>query len=194
MPKWFRRTWLFEIINTSVYHNLHHEKFNGNYSLYFRVWDRLIGTEHPDYVKRYDALQERQFGKSSTSFSNKWITPIIILLGLFSFSAMSQSTIEGKWKGLETGGIIHIFQKEGKYFGQLIATDTFENDEKLKGKTIFILKDFEIKNEKEFCCGTIYQPKEKRTVSGEINLINSTTLKVTGRKGLIARSKKWVKI
>jgi lathosterol oxidase len=60
-PKWFRNTWLFEILNTSVHHNLHHSKFKGNYGLYFRIWDRLMGTEHPDYVKEYDKLQEQRF-------------------------------------------------------------------------------------------------------------------------------------
>lgn len=61
-PKWFRYSWLFEVLNTSVHHNLHHSKFKGNYGLYFRVWDRMIGTEHPDYVKEYDELQARRFG------------------------------------------------------------------------------------------------------------------------------------
>lgn len=64
IPKWVRRTWVFEILNTSVYHNLHHEKFKGNYGLYFRIWDRLMGTEHPDYVKQYDKIQDRRFGKN----------------------------------------------------------------------------------------------------------------------------------
>jgi sterol desaturase/sphingolipid hydroxylase (fatty acid hydroxylase superfamily) len=59
-PLWLRRTLLFEIVNTSVHHNLHHSKFKGNYGLYFRVWDRLMGTEHPDYVKEYDLIQENR--------------------------------------------------------------------------------------------------------------------------------------
>lgn len=59
-PKWFRKTWLFEIFNTSVHHNLHHHKFKGNYGLYFRIWDRLLKTEHPDYVKEYDKVQSRR--------------------------------------------------------------------------------------------------------------------------------------
>lgn len=193
-PKWYRQTWLFQILNTSVHHNLHHEKFIGNFGLYFRFWDRLMGTEHPDYVKKYDEIQERRFGKNTPSFKTKWITPIVILFILFSFSAMSQSTIEGKWKDVETGGTIFIFQQEGKYFGQLIGTDTPENDKKIQGKTVFILKDFEMKNEKEFCCGTVFQPKSKRTVSGKIKLINPTTLNVTGRKGFISRTKKFVRL
>ena len=61
MPKVFRRSWLFQILNTSVHHNLHHEKFNGNYSLYFRFWDRLMKTENPDYQKKYDEVQMRRF-------------------------------------------------------------------------------------------------------------------------------------
>ncbi|MEM6722397.1 MAG: sterol desaturase family protein [Bacteroidota bacterium] len=62
MPKWFYRSWLFEVLNSSVHHNLHHEKFEGNYGLYFRVWDRVMGTEHPEYEQRYRAIQEQRFG------------------------------------------------------------------------------------------------------------------------------------
>jgi Delta7-sterol 5-desaturase len=60
-PKWFRNSWLFEVMNTSVYHNMHHAKFKGNYGLYFRFWDRIMHTEHPDYVADYDALQAQRF-------------------------------------------------------------------------------------------------------------------------------------
>lgn len=60
-PKWFRNSFLFEVMVTSTHHNLHHEKFKGNYGLYFRFWDRLMKTEHPEYVKRYDLIQEKRF-------------------------------------------------------------------------------------------------------------------------------------
>ena len=60
MPKSFRKTWLFEVVATSTYHNLHHEKFNYNFSLYFRIWDRLMGTEYPKYVEVYDKLLSRK--------------------------------------------------------------------------------------------------------------------------------------
>lgn len=61
MPRRFRHHFLFGILNTSVYHNLHHSKFKGNYGLYFRFWDRVMGTEHPDYIRLYDAVQARRF-------------------------------------------------------------------------------------------------------------------------------------
>ena len=65
-PKWFRHSFLFEIINTSVHHNLHHSKFKGNYGLYFRFWDRLMGTENPNYVATYDKIQAQRFPARNT--------------------------------------------------------------------------------------------------------------------------------
>lgn len=60
-PRWFRHSFLFAFINTSVHHNLHHSKFRGNYGLYFRLWDRLMRTENSDYVSEYDRIQANRF-------------------------------------------------------------------------------------------------------------------------------------
>ena len=66
-PRWFRNSFLFEIMNTAVHHSLHHEKFKGNYGLYFRVWDRIMKTENPNYVAEFDKVQEKRFGKDVVS-------------------------------------------------------------------------------------------------------------------------------
>lgn len=58
MPRWVRKTFLFEIFNSSVHHNMHHQYFKGNYGLYFRFWDRIMGTENPKYVESFDAVLE----------------------------------------------------------------------------------------------------------------------------------------
>lgn len=56
MPKWFRKRWSFQIFNTSVHHNMHHQYFEKNYGLYFRFWDRIMGTENKNYVKRFEEV------------------------------------------------------------------------------------------------------------------------------------------
>ena len=43
--------------NTTVHHNLHHEKVHCNYSLYFNWWDRLFGTMYRDYEAVYDEVK-----------------------------------------------------------------------------------------------------------------------------------------
>jgi sterol desaturase/sphingolipid hydroxylase (fatty acid hydroxylase superfamily) len=42
---------------TSVtHHDLHHAQAGYNYGLYFTWWDRLMGTQHPDYLARFAAV------------------------------------------------------------------------------------------------------------------------------------------
>lgn len=46
-------------VNTTVHHDLHHSGgFGSNYGLYFTWWDRICGTEHPEYRARFRALTE----------------------------------------------------------------------------------------------------------------------------------------
>jgi Delta7-sterol 5-desaturase len=67
IPLFLRKTVVFEIVNTSVHHNLHHSKGKGNYGLYFRIWDRLMGTEHPKYIEEFDRVQLKRSRQKVTS-------------------------------------------------------------------------------------------------------------------------------
>jgi len=42
--------------NTTTHHDLHHQTGRYNYGLYFRWWDKLMGTEHPDYRRKFEAI------------------------------------------------------------------------------------------------------------------------------------------
>ncbi|WP_272151202.1 sterol desaturase family protein [Tenacibaculum aiptasiae] len=53
-PKKFHKTSIGKWINTSVAHNLHHKRFNGNYGLYFLFWDRIMGTIRDDYDTTFE--------------------------------------------------------------------------------------------------------------------------------------------
>lgn len=53
-PAGFHKTWIGRYINTSVAHNLHHDKFHGNFGLYFLFWDRWMGTLRKDYDETYE--------------------------------------------------------------------------------------------------------------------------------------------
>ena len=53
-PRWFMKTPLGWLINSVTHHAQHHETFRANYGLYFNVWDRLMGTNHPEYRTRFE--------------------------------------------------------------------------------------------------------------------------------------------
>jgi Delta7-sterol 5-desaturase len=46
-------------LNTSIYHNQHHESFHGNYSLYFTFWDRWCGTLREDSALKKEQVHRR---------------------------------------------------------------------------------------------------------------------------------------
>ena len=56
MPTSWARWPVLGWLTTVTHHDMHHEKANGNYGLYFTFWDRWMGTEHKDYFDRLDAI------------------------------------------------------------------------------------------------------------------------------------------
>ena len=60
-PTKFNKSWL-GFLSTSTYHNMHHSKFNGNYGVHFRFWDKLMGTEFKDYEQEFDTIKNRANG------------------------------------------------------------------------------------------------------------------------------------
>ena len=47
------RTRAGRILDTPTHHIMHREKVGSNYGLYFNWWDRLMGTNHADYERRF---------------------------------------------------------------------------------------------------------------------------------------------
>ena len=65
-PKNFHKNVVGKYVNTSVAHNLHHDKFHGNYGLYFLIWDRIMGTVRNDYDRTYEATTDTSAQAPST--------------------------------------------------------------------------------------------------------------------------------
>ena len=58
-PRWLMATPLRFLLNTPTNHVMHHERMRGNYGLYFNIWDRLMGTNHPEYEARFREVTSR---------------------------------------------------------------------------------------------------------------------------------------
>lgn len=58
-PAKLNKSW-FWFLTSSTHHNMHHSKFNGNYGVHFRIWDKLLGTEFKEYESEYDKIQARK--------------------------------------------------------------------------------------------------------------------------------------
>jgi Delta7-sterol 5-desaturase len=57
-------------ISTTTHHDMHHgTSFNHNFGFYFTWWDKLMGTEHPDYVETFDRVTWRESPKAANNVS-----------------------------------------------------------------------------------------------------------------------------
>lgn len=187
-PKWFRHSVLFQIMNTSTHHNIHHSKFKGNYGLYFRFWDRLMGTEHPEYVKEFDKIQECRFGPSIPSSyslrSSGSIVALLLLAFIFISANSSQTEIEGKWKFRDNDAVVLIYEENGLYYGKLIDAGNEEDNQKLKAHgELILMRNFELDGPNKYCCGTIFAPKKKKTLQATMTLESSNKLKIDAKYG-----------
>jgi sterol desaturase/sphingolipid hydroxylase (fatty acid hydroxylase superfamily) len=57
---------LFDFLTTTTHHDLHHAEAGWNYGLYFTWWDRIMGTEHPEYYARFAAAVRKTLRSGST--------------------------------------------------------------------------------------------------------------------------------
>jgi len=122
----------------------------------------------------------------------------ILLIGSFaifslSFMQLSTASIEGQWKDPD-GAIIQVYKKDNLYFGKIINFTKPEHEKKRAGKTPLILKNFKKKSANEYCCGTMKQIKEKRTVSGSLKLLDNNTLILKGKYMGFTGSKTWKRV
>jgi lathosterol oxidase len=60
MPRAWLAGWWGRWFTTTLHHDLHHAQGRHNYGLYFVWWDRIGGTEHPEYRLRLRRLAEGQ--------------------------------------------------------------------------------------------------------------------------------------
>jgi len=51
---------MLDWMTTTTHHDLHHARAGSNFGLYFTWWDRLMGTENPDYLAAYARAVRRE--------------------------------------------------------------------------------------------------------------------------------------
>jgi lathosterol oxidase len=65
-----------DIFNTSLHHYQHHKYVKYNFGIYFNLWDRLFGTNHPNYSESLTSLRSRIRKEMSEAMEQKKATDI----------------------------------------------------------------------------------------------------------------------
>ena len=119
MPAGFTRHWLGRWFTTSVHHDLHHSEGRHNFGLYFTWWDRLLGTEHPDYHARFDAVVPPRATPRRPLM--RTILPFMLVGGL-ALGGVDQARaegVEGLWLTEEMDAVIEIESASDSLSGRI---------------------------------------------------------------------------
>ncbi|CAE7323448.1 SC5D [Symbiodinium microadriaticum] len=176
----------FRWINATTHHDLHHQNGNYNFGLYFTWWDKLMGTEHPDYKARFDAVTAN--GGSGLQVARYPLRAaglvVIAMIGMFTVSqavaepAPMADKAMGQWISVDETMIISIepcpsnaermcgrvvWHIENKPEDGKPLLDRFNPDPKLRSQPVVgmtIGRDFLINEAKQEAKGKIYSPDD----------------------------------
>jgi sterol desaturase/sphingolipid hydroxylase (fatty acid hydroxylase superfamily)/uncharacterized protein (DUF2147 family) len=183
-------------LNTTLHHDLHHQNWQTNYGLYFSWWDRLMGTEHPEYQQRLAAIASRTISaegiarKAQRALSQTVLGFICAaLITVVPGKAQAQSSeILGRWAtqgfgsivdfrpcaGIETaicGRIVWLWQPRDS--SGAVRTDVHNPQTMLRTRPLVgieIVRGLRERSPGQWADGTLYNPDDGRTYTGTISV------------------------
>ncbi|WP_300067373.1 sterol desaturase family protein [uncultured Ruegeria sp.] len=94
---------LLDWMTSVTHHDLHHSHGRYNMGLYFTWWDRLMGTEHPDYHKEF-ARVARRVGFQSAG----WLRIVTVSGLLFLAGKEARAELSGLYSAPYLGAVVRF--------------------------------------------------------------------------------------
>lgn len=184
---------MFDWLTTTTHHDLHHAQAGYNYGLYFTFWDRLMGTEHPEYHQHFaNAVRKPLLARQSPTPA-----PVIIAIVLAALlvpgraSADTPASIAGDWATPGLSAVVRLApcrDNENALCGRMIwAWDTT----RIRPGTIgtLMLRDA-VWRDGAFRNGALTSPEDGRTYRGQITP-DGDVLRLQGCAGPFCQTQVW---
>ncbi len=186
---------MFDLLTTTTHHDLHHAQAGWNYGLYFTWWDRLMGTEHPEYHARFAAAVRRPLApKPSRSGAITASAAGLAILCTVAFAANARaqtSPVHDDWATPGLGAVVRLApcaEDTRLLCGRLVwAWDATALRRGQVGDLILI--DFAWDGA-GWRGGAVFSPEDGRTYSGQIRL-EGDVLRLRGCAGPFCQTQVW---
>jgi sterol desaturase/sphingolipid hydroxylase (fatty acid hydroxylase superfamily) len=184
---------LLDFLTTVTHHDLHHAEAGWNYGLYFTWWDRLMGTEHPDYYARFADATRKQCPVRAKPAPTAAALVLALALGASAAPARAQAapSIYDDWATRGLGGVVHLTpcaSDRARLCGRLIWV--WDPADVRPGSVgAMILRDFAWDGA-AWRGGAVFNPEDGRTYSGSIRL-EGDVLRLRGCAGPFCQSQAW---
>ncbi|MDP1737821.1 MAG: DUF2147 domain-containing protein [Caulobacter sp.] len=184
---------LFGWLNTTTHHDLHHQTPGSNFGLYFSWWDRLMGTEHPEYQARVAEIAERSRARRKRTPGGATIAAVLILAAVGASHVAGRaeaagSNIAGRWATQGFGSIVEFrpcTRRPDAMCGSILwlwepndaagrrRTDSRNPDRALRSRPLVgveIVRGLRETAPGVWSEGSIYNPDDGRTYTGTVRV------------------------
>lgn len=199
--------------NTTTHHDLHHEAGRYNYGLYFRWWDKLMGTEHPDYRRKFEAIVSPSAGSAAPAGASRMLVRTIAcamtgaLLLLAADPVRADSGPVGRWMTPGAAAVVEITSCTGgpglcgtvRWLWDSVddrgrpRLDTQNTDTSLRTRPLVglsILSGF-ARTANGGWEGRIYNPEDGQTYRATLRRVGADTLTIEGCVLFICQKQVW---
>ena len=182
---------LFDWLTTHTHHDLHHAQAGWNYGLYFTWWDRLMGTEHPDYYARFAAATRKPLLSNPVRSAAVLSIIAFLVLSAQPARATTPQTIAGDWATPGLGAVVRLEpcgSDRALLCGRLLwAWDPARMRDGAIGAPM--LRDFSWDGV-AFSGGVLTNPEDGRSYSGSIRP-DGDLLRLRGCAGPFCQTQVW---
>lgn len=181
-----------------THHDMHHTSGNSNFGLYFTWWDRMMGTEHPQYLAKATgnpAATRRAVGLRATAAT------IAACIGLMATAFASpvkaqDGDIEGLWVAGNGSTVVEVArcsEKSSRMCGTVVYNDA-DVDVEVGMTVLTSFKKANVQGMKRWDSGKVASIEGGRSKKGKLVLLENGDLKVSAcGKTRRCKSETWIR-
>lgn len=182
---------LFDFLTTTTHHDLHHAQAGWNFGLYFTWWDRLMGTEHPDYHAKFAGVAGRPLAPKRLAAVTLAVAAALFL-ATQNARAESPASIAGDWATPGLGAVVRLSPCAGaqdQLCGRLVWV--WDVGSVRPNSVGALMLQGAVWRDGAFRDGALLNPEDGRTYRGEIVVRDRTTLRLRGCAGPFCQAQIW---
>ena len=180
---------VFGWLTSVTHHDQHHAHGRYNMGLYFTWWDRWMGTEHPDYLKRFSEVAPR----ISPATVKTAVLCVVISVGLFAGRAEAFD-LNGRYATPGLGAIITFEACDKRAKTVCAKLDWAWNENDMKGAQIGDVIADDLTFDGTAWTGKLINPENGWKFTGTIRSRRSGALAVRGCAGPVCVKQDWYSV
>lgn len=184
-PRWWALHPILGHITMVTHHDMHHASGNSNFGLYFTWWDRMMGTEHSQYLAKATgnpAAARKSLGARATTATFAAIVGLVAATLIANPAGAQDDEIKGLWlagDGKTVVSLDNCNEKSSRICGTVVFQDGENVGEKIGMTLLKNFKNAHVQGMKRWEAGKVAKLEGGKAAKGKMVLLDDGGLKIT---------------